>query len=126
MQRTWLRQGGTRRDLLSLVWVKAARVAIFIDGSNLYHALKNDLGRSDLDFAAFVKKIIGNRSLIRVYYYNAPARQEDNKQRYTEQQAFFNYLRDLPYFQVQLGRLAGPPGKVREKGIDIMMAVDML
>jgi len=31
------------------------RVSIFIDGSNLYHGLKNVLGRTDLDFARFVQ-----------------------------------------------------------------------
>lgn len=104
----------------------AERVAVFIDGNNLYHALRSDIGRTHLDFAQFVTKIIGGRRLVRAYYYNASARREDDEQRWREQQSFFNYLRELPYFEVQLGRLAGTPGSLREKGVDIMMAVDML
>ena len=102
------------------------RVAVFIDGNNLYYALKNDLKRTELDFARFVDKIVDERSLVRVYYYNVSARKEDGEQRWKSQQAFFNYIRELPYFELKLGRLAGPPGKTREKGVDIMMAVDML
>lgn len=29
-------------------------IMIFIDGSNLYHSLKGEFGRSDLDYAKFV------------------------------------------------------------------------
>ena len=36
------------------------RVAIFIDGSNLYHALEQSCGRSDLNFASFIKWLTQN------------------------------------------------------------------
>jgi hypothetical protein len=44
------------------------RVAIFIDGSNLYHALEGTLKRHDLDFTQFVTKLCGDRCLFRTYY----------------------------------------------------------
>jgi len=46
------------------------RAAIFIDGSNLYHALKNNFRRHDLNFAEFASKLCGSRRLFRTYYYN--------------------------------------------------------
>ncbi len=46
------------------------RVAIFIDGSNLYHALKNNTGRYDLYFSGFITKLCDSRPLFRTYYYN--------------------------------------------------------
>ena len=35
------------------------RVIIFIDGSNLYHSLKNNFKRVDLNFAEFTRKLVG-------------------------------------------------------------------
>ncbi|MDP6448583.1 MAG: NYN domain-containing protein, partial [Dehalococcoidales bacterium] len=44
---------------------------IFIDGSNLYHSLKNIFGRTDLDIGKFCQRLLGRRKLGRIYYYNA-------------------------------------------------------
>ena len=52
---------------------------VFIDGSNLYHSLRADYGRADIDFARFPAALCGpDRELIRSYYYNA---QIDSDQR---------------------------------------------
>ncbi|MCH9037436.1 MAG: NYN domain-containing protein, partial [Chloroflexi bacterium] len=48
----------------------ASRVAIFIDGSNLYHALEENCRRADLSFPKFVHKLLRGRRLLRTYYYN--------------------------------------------------------
>lgn len=103
------------------------RVIIFVDGSNLYHGLQNEFGASRLDMAKFVARLCGERRLIRTYYYNAPVNQSDNADAYQAQQRFFDRLREIPYFEVKLGRLEKRPGGVLvEKSVDIMMAVDML
>jgi hypothetical protein len=60
--------------------------------------------------AGFVRKLAGNRDLIRTYYYTAVVRREDGEQRYQEQQKFLERLNHLDYFQVKLGRLM-PRGK---------------
>jgi len=60
------------------------RVAIFIDGSNFYHALKNNFGRADLDFEVFASKLCGKRRLVRTYYYNVPVDQKREPQRYAD------------------------------------------
>ena len=44
------------------------RVAIFIDGSNLYHALKSNFKRHDLNFAEFTAKLCRGRRLFRTYH----------------------------------------------------------
>lgn len=48
------------------------RVVIFIDGSNFYHGLKAQFGKANIDFKKLNEKLIGNRKLIRCYYYNVP------------------------------------------------------
>ena len=102
------------------------RVVIFIDGSNLYHCMKQELGSARIDFYGFAKLLVGDRKLIRTYYYNAPVRREDGEERYQAQQKFFDALKRVPYLEVKLGRLEPRGDTVVEKGVDIAIAVDML
>jgi len=46
------------------------RVAVFIDGSNLYKGLVSSLS-SDyrLDFVQFIETLVAGRKLLRAYYY---------------------------------------------------------
>lgn len=102
------------------------RVAIFIDGSNLYHALKNNFRRHDLNFAEFASKLCGSRRLFRTYYYNVlqdPTQWPDS---YQEQQEFLGILRKTPYLEVRLGSTKMLQGVSVEKGIDVMLATDLL
>ncbi len=102
------------------------RVAIFIDGSNLYHALQGNFGRHNLNFAEFANKLVGTRQLFRTYYYNIlqdPTRWPDA---HREQQEFLDILRKTPYLEVRLGSTKMAQGGPVEKGIDIMLATDML
>jgi uncharacterized LabA/DUF88 family protein len=102
------------------------RVAVFIDGSNLYHALQNNFKRHDLNFTEFAHKLCGTRQLFRVYYYNVvqdPTRWPDA---HREQQEFLDSLRKTPYLEVRLGTTKLAQGIPVEKGIDIMLATDLL
>jgi len=51
----------------------SGRVAIFIDGSNFYHSLKDTFGLHDneVDFRALACRLSAGRLLVGVYYYNA-------------------------------------------------------
>ena len=106
--------------------MKEERVAIFIDGSNFYHRMRDELGSARIDFGKFAGLLAGERTLVRTYYYNAAVRQEDGKERYQEQQRFFDALKYIPYFEVKLGRLEKRGDTVVEKGVDIAIAVDMV
>jgi uncharacterized LabA/DUF88 family protein len=102
------------------------RVAIFIDGSNLYHGLRSNFGRHNLNFADFAGKLCGSRRLFRTYYYNVlqdPAQRPDS---YRDQQEFLDTLRKTPYLEVRLGGTKVAQGVPVEKGIDIMLATDLL
>ena len=102
------------------------RVAIFIDGSNLYHALRSNLGRYDLNFAEFANKLCGSRSLFRTYYYNVLQDPSQRAEGHREQQEFLNALRETPYLEVRLGGTKLAQGIPVEKGIDVMLATDLL
>ncbi|HUT67864.1 MAG TPA: NYN domain-containing protein [Dehalococcoidales bacterium] len=106
------------------------RVMIFIDGSNLYHSLKNYFKRTDLDIGKFCRKILQKRQLIRIYYYNAKVGQKQEPELYKQQQAFFDGVNSIPYTELRLGRLVytnqWPTVPPYEKGTDVQLATDMI
>ena len=106
--------------------VRPPRVAIFIDGSNLYHSLEENCKRFDLDFRAFAEKLCRGRPLLRVYYYNVLRDPDRNPQAYQDQQKFLSALYNTPYLDVRLGGSKLRGDVAVEKGVDIMVATDML
>jgi len=102
------------------------RVAIFIDGSNLYHALRENLGRTDLNFSEFAKKLTGDRRLFRIYYYNALQDPQRYPEASKEQAEFLTILRNVAYLEVRLGGMKLSQGVTVEKGVDVMLATDIL
>lgn len=114
----------------------AVRAAVFIDGSNFYHAARQSLGRTDIDIGRFAQWLVGTRQHLRTYYYNcrlppdAPQEQRDQEER------FYAALARAPYLEVRLGRHSfkefrcpecGQTSKrYVEKGVDMRIGVDML
>ncbi|MHB0922574.1 MAG: LabA-like NYN domain-containing protein [Bellilinea sp.] len=106
---------------------KDEKVAIFIDGANIFHGLLDDFSRIDLDYECLVNKLVGERRLTRVYYYAALPNQQRDPERYKKQQKFLASLDRKPYFKVVYGRLEPRPGNLYvEKGVDVALAIDML
>lgn len=104
----------------------AERAAVFIDGSNFYQGLKGNFRRTDVDFAPFIAWLVGQRKLIRTYYYTAAVHAAADPESRKNQQRFLEGLRRIPYFEVRLGRLEPRRNTYVEKGVDIAIAVDML
>ncbi len=107
----------------------AERVMIFIDGSNLYHSLKNFFNRTDIDIGKFCGSLLNRRQLIRIYYYNAEVGHKEEPERYTNQKKFFAGITATPYCELRLGRLVynnWPNSPPYEKGVDIQLATDMI
>ena len=109
------------------------RVMIFIDGSNHYHIIKymfNNKKSVSFDFEEFVKDIVGDRELIRVYYYSAPLDRKKDEETYIKQQRFFDALKRIPNFNLVLCRMQKVKIDGKEiyqvKEDDIHLAVDMV
>lgn len=102
------------------------RVVIFIDGSNFYHALEQNCGRADVDFTRFAQRLAGDRRIVRIYYYNVIQDVTRNPEGYREQQKFLTSLFDTPYLEVRLGTTRSREGVTVEKGVDVMLAVDLV
>lgn len=117
------------------------KVVVFIDGSNHYHIVKKMFNTdclSAFDFDAFIKYLVGERNLIRTYYYTAPLDKnyispkgkKSGQETYAKQQQFFEKLKKIPYFSLILCRMQKETinGKIhyRVKEDDINLAVDMV
>ena len=109
-----------------IIEADSSRISIFIDGSNLYHSLEENCHRFDLDFSAFADKLCRGRTLYRIYYYNMLRDSERNANAYQEQQKFLGALYSTPYLEVRLGTAKMRGDITVEKGIDIMVATDLL
>lgn len=109
------------------------RVAIFIDGSNFYHSVKDtfQIHDSQINFAKLIETLRKGRLLIGVYYYNASLDRGYNEEIYWKQQKFFDELRRIPGFHVipcRMRKMKKSDGSYEfaVKGDDIHLATDML
>ncbi len=109
------------------------RVAIFIDGSNFYHSVKDLFGFHDnsVDFSRLIDILKSGRLLVGVYYYNAPLDRGYNEEVYWKQQKFFSELKKIPGFHViltNMRKIRKPDGEFEftVKGDDIYLATDMV
>lgn len=105
----------------------AERVVVFIDGSNLYNGMRDNLTGTRVNLQEFVSQLVLKRHLVRTYYYNAPLTDDYDTERREGQQRFFESLSRIPYVTVRLGRLHRRfDGTLVEKGVDVAIAVESL
>lgn len=105
------------------------RVAIFIDGSNLYHNLK----RYDIKttFEEIIKKVETKREIIDIFYYTALLDKSINKQKYSKHKKFLDKIKKIPNFNVILCNLRkvileDGSADFTIKGDDIYLATDLI
>jgi len=109
------------------IFKKKNKVMIFIDGSNLYHVLLKNCGRSDLKFLDFAEKLTGpKRKLEKIYYYNVRQELEGKIKIPEEQQKFLTSLHKISKLEVKLGIWKEQNGSIVEKGVDVMLATDLV
>lgn len=103
------------------------RVQVFIDGANLYEAMKQEISDHNIDYHKLGLKLVGGRKMIRINYYVSELNPEWDEGA-GNQQKFLAALRHLPFFTVRTRPLRYSPDKQKkwEKGIDILIATDML
>lgn len=104
------------------------RVCLFVDGSNLYFALKRNGKATRVDYHQLSLALVGpDRRLVRTYYYNAMFDPQNFPDKAKNQQSFFDSLEKTPYLDLRLGRIVqNREGHRVEKGVDVRMASDMV
>lgn len=93
------------------------RVMLFIDGSNLYRSAK-DLNFK-IDFEKFIEILVGDRKLVRPYYYDASKNEP-------AQNRFFDKLRLIGYEVKELKLRQYGKSKPFQKGVDVALVTDLL
>jgi uncharacterized LabA/DUF88 family protein len=113
--------------------IKKERVAIYIDGSNFYKYLKDEeIGFPKgikFNYNKFVEFLTRGRVCVSKRYYVGIARNLDNTQKSEQivkgQQKFLSKLEN-DGFSIKRGRIIYDKGKIREKGTDVKIAVDLV
>jgi len=106
------------------------RVIIFIDGSNIFHAIR--ALNIKIDYSRLVEFLSEDKYLIRAYYYSSMPRVEDVERDTPEwdslmrQRKFISELKNMGIKPriANLRKLSS--GEWLEKEVDIMLATDML
>ena len=109
------------------------RVMVFIDGNNLYHCLKEKGWKTWTDIGLLAERLVGDRLLQHIYYYNAPP--PGNKPHTEKGNAYFSRVRKTPNLTFHLSWLqsikkadeyGGVYQSYREKGGDTAMTSDIV
>lgn len=107
---------------------KKEKVAIYIDGSNLYFSIKNTFN-SKIDLQKFCEKLVGEDELVKINYYIAPVEQFSNPKMYAQQQSFLEKIKEISKLNVIFGRLEKrrKDGEIYyiEKATDVNLALDL-
>lgn len=102
---------------------------IYIDGSNLYFAVKSK-SKCKIDIKKFCNKLTEDCDLVEIKYYIAPVKRLSNPEMYAEQQKFFEKLKKIPKLKIVFGRLEKrkKDGKEYfvEKATDVNLALDLV
>lgn len=106
------------------------KVAVFIDGGNLYRLLKQHgiFPGKRFNYSALIGLVLRGRALVSKAYYVGIVRNHDNtaesQKRVDGQQKFLGIL-EKEGFHIERGRIVYDHD-IREKGVDVKMAVDIV
>ena len=105
------------------------RVAIFIDGSNLYHNLKRFNIKTT--FEKIIKKVETRREIVDIFYYTALLDKLIDEKSYKEHERFLDKIKEIPNFHVvlcNLRKVVLKNGSVdfTIKGDDVYLATDLI
>lgn len=108
------------------------KIAIFIDGSNLYRKLKKLKLKhtSNFDYNSFILSLTKRTVPAYVGYYVGQVRKENNNPKseilYANQQKLFAHLKlNIPGVQIVRGHIQNYNGIYKEKGVDVRLALDL-
>lgn len=109
------------------------RLMIFIDGGYFRKVFKDLFGDDNIDwqklknlFQEIYKRSLTpfQADLIRIYYYDGIVNEEDKEHK--SQKEYLDDIRLKEKYTVRLGEAIRGKGGLRQKGVDILMAIDSL
>lgn len=109
------------------------RVAVYIDGNNFYKYLRDEevnlpKGKR-FNFSKFVESLVKGRRCVSKRYYVGIARDFDGSEKSRQivkgQQKFLSHLENEG-FDIKRSRVMYDSGRIREKGTDVKIGVDLV
>jgi uncharacterized LabA/DUF88 family protein len=101
-------------------------VAVFMDGANLYRALREAFGTSRYSPIKLALELSAGRRLVAAHFYIAAVAQQVGRRLYADQQRFLHHLKRQEGLTVWTGRMAQPGARWYEKGVDVKIATDLV
>lgn len=105
--------------------------AVFIDGGYLDKVLKQEFDALRIDYLKLSEAAAEGTNRLRTYYYHCMPHQGDpptreERQRYSSMDSFLHRLRQLPRFEIRLGKLARRGIEFEQKRVDVLLSVDLV
>ncbi len=107
------------------------RSAVFLDGGYLDQVLLHEFRGARIDYGRLSEAITAGTNRLRTYYYHCMPYQrvpptEDERQRTARMLSFLHNLRQLPRFEVRLGKIARRDSAFEQKRVDVLLSVDLV
>lgn len=114
------------------------RIMIFIDGGYLRKLFNDLLGNDSIDLSKVIRDLITwynydfpqnlfQANLVRTYYYDGIVDSQVDPEAYAKQRKYFDNIAKTFNLDVSLGEAVKlKNGKFRQKGVDIILAIDSL
>jgi len=105
------------------------KVAIFIDGSNLYHNLKRFGIKTK--FEEIIRKVERKREIVDIFYYTALLDKSLDEEKYNKHRRFLSKIKEIPNFHVilcDLKKIVLDDNSIEFmiKGDDVYLATDLI
>ncbi len=108
--------------------------AVLIDNGYFKEVKKNFNNKlTKIDYLKLSEEICRkiDKKRYRTYLYDSlpwkdPNPTKEESERYSKAQKFFTSLSNLPIFEVRLGKLVRRNNEFRQKGVDILMVIDIV
>ena len=118
---------------MTSIIIEKPRVAVYIDGGNFFKYLRSPAAAfpkgTKFDYSGFVNYLVNNRALVSKRYYIGITRNVDGTEKSEEivraQQNFLAVLSN-DGFAIKRGRIMYDGNRIREKGTDVKIAIDMV
>lgn len=107
------------------------RAVVLIDHGYFSAILRDEFGSPKIDYLKFSETICQDYLRLRTYLYDCMPYQSDpptleQQQLYSSKQKFFAGISKLPSFDVRFGKIRPRPGGPIQKGVDVLLAVDLV
>jgi len=88
---------------------------IFVDGSNYYHSLKKSFQNTKIDFQKVSDFLSKGNDLINIYFYVSPVPWQEDAEKYSSQQKYFEKLKLIKRLELIKLELIDRLKKIKKK-----------